>query len=274
MIIKALVENTTQDECLQTEHGLSLYVQTAKHNLLFDVGQGELFAKNADYLEVPIAQVDSLIISHGHYDHGGGLNTFCKLNQQAPVYIQKRAFENHLVKTANSNHFIGLKQEPGWLARLVFVEDYLRLDDELEIFAQVTGRKFCSPANDILLMEENGQLKPDDFGHEQNLLITTGNKLVLVAGCAHNGIVNIMEKCMALKGRAPDVVIGGFHLMMAGASSNVPDGLVDDIAGWLKQHPTRYFTGHCTGQPAYERLRAILGEQINYLATGVALHID
>jgi len=77
MLIKALVENTTITDDLGCEHGLSLYIETAKHKILFDVGASELFFQNAKKFGVNIADVDFLVISHGHYDHGGGLKAFC-----------------------------------------------------------------------------------------------------------------------------------------------------------------------------------------------------
>jgi 7,8-dihydropterin-6-yl-methyl-4-(beta-D-ribofuranosyl)aminobenzene 5'-phosphate synthase len=83
MLIKALVENTTITDDLGCEHGLSLYIETAKHIILFDVGASELFFQNAKKLGVNIADVDFLVISHGHYDHGGGLKAFLRENEKS-----------------------------------------------------------------------------------------------------------------------------------------------------------------------------------------------
>jgi 7,8-dihydropterin-6-yl-methyl-4-(beta-D-ribofuranosyl)aminobenzene 5'-phosphate synthase len=82
MIIKALAENTSVREDLGCEHGLSLYIETTAHKILFDTGTGELFAKNARLMEVDLRQVDIAFISHGHYDHGGGPKTFLSLNDK------------------------------------------------------------------------------------------------------------------------------------------------------------------------------------------------
>lgn len=71
MIIKTLAENTSNDAQFETEHGLSLYIETSKHKLLFDLGASDLFAKNAVKMGVDLSAVDTVIISHGHADHGG-----------------------------------------------------------------------------------------------------------------------------------------------------------------------------------------------------------
>ena len=95
MRITALVENTVGNGCVECEHGLSLYIETEKHKILFDMGQSALFLQNARALGVDIAAVDMAVLSHGHYDHGGGLSAFLQANTNAPVYISRYAFEPH-----------------------------------------------------------------------------------------------------------------------------------------------------------------------------------
>ena len=97
---------------------------------------------------------------------------------------------------------------------------------------------------------------------------------MLIAGCAHNGIVNIIERYMAIKGHAPDVVIGGFHLMGGKALHEQLDVLTEQLANKLKRYPSRFYTNHCTGQRAFAILRDIMGKQISYLAGGDTLEIS
>ncbi len=106
MKITALIENTSA-RGLPTEHGLSLFVETAEHKFLFDMGQTDLFARNAETLGIALSKVDFAVLSHGHYDHGGGLNTFLALNDHAPVYMSRYAFEPHYNGTEKN---IGLDQ--------------------------------------------------------------------------------------------------------------------------------------------------------------------
>ena len=86
MKITALLENTASDCCMMTEHGLSLYIEAQGKKILFDMGQTDLFYKNALTLGIDLAEVDIAILSHGHYDHGGGLEKFLEINKKAPVY--------------------------------------------------------------------------------------------------------------------------------------------------------------------------------------------
>ena len=105
MKITALVENTCESGKYSVEHGLSLYIETDKHKILFDMGQTELFCENAKKLGVDLGKVDFAVLSHGHYDHGGGLAKFMEINKKAPIYIHEKAFGEHYNGTEK---YIGL----------------------------------------------------------------------------------------------------------------------------------------------------------------------
>jgi 7,8-dihydropterin-6-yl-methyl-4-(beta-D-ribofuranosyl)aminobenzene 5'-phosphate synthase len=155
-----------------------------------------------------------VIISHGHYDHGGGLKAFLEVNSIAKIYIHKNAFEEYYSKRSNNEIvYIGLDKSLKEHQRIVFTEDYLYIDEELALFSNCKGKRLLSSANNHLYMKENEKLVQDQFNHEQNLIITEDDKKVLVAGCAHKGIVNILQHCSDIKDSAIDHVIGGFHLM-------------------------------------------------------------
>ena len=122
MKITALIENTTNDNYYETEHGLSLYIETAKHNILFDMGQTDMFLRNAHKLGINLADVDVSILSHGHYDHGGGLEKFLDINKKACVYLSQYAFEPHYNGTKK---YIGLDTALKNDDRLIFTEDMI-----------------------------------------------------------------------------------------------------------------------------------------------------
>ena len=92
MKIQVLLENTSLRQDLLAEHGLSLYIETGEHKILFDMGQTEAFAYNAEQMGIDLSQVDIAILSHGHYDHGGGLKYFMGINQKANIYLNRYAF--------------------------------------------------------------------------------------------------------------------------------------------------------------------------------------
>ena len=98
MRIKVLAEDTSSNSSMKSEHGLSLYIETMGKKILFDTGASNLFLENAEKMGISIKDVDLAVISHGHYDHGGGLRGFFEENDKAKVYIHKKAFEPHFSK--------------------------------------------------------------------------------------------------------------------------------------------------------------------------------
>ncbi len=264
MKLTALVENTTN--CgLKVAHGLSLYIETERHKLLFDLGPDETLFENARNLGADLTAVDTVIISHGHNDHGGALKRFLEVNSQAKIYVQRRAFEPHYSKTPLEYVPIGLDRSLMDREQLVLVDGDFVIDDELRLFTVLNTEKCHSTANDTLF-DENG---PDSFVHEQNLLITE-HETVLVMGCGHTGIVNIMEKASVWQ---PRLCVGGFHLYNPSMKKTVPDELLDQIAGELRAYPQmRFYTCHCTGTQAYQYLAERV-PGLSYLACGDHLEL-
>jgi 7,8-dihydropterin-6-yl-methyl-4-(beta-D-ribofuranosyl)aminobenzene 5'-phosphate synthase len=274
MIIKTFAENTSISEEYKSEHGLSLYIQTRKHKLLFDLGKNDLFLENAEKMGIDIADIDLVVISHGHYDHGGSLKAFLHENSKAKIYIHKRAFEKHYsIRPNGITADIGLDDVLKENERIVFAEDYLRIDEELELFSNVKGKELCSLSNKVLLMKDGDQIVEDSFAHEQNLIITEDGKMVLVAGCAHNGIVNIVKHFIDMKGRPADYVIGGFHLFNPSANKSEDPSLVNEIGKNLMKTGSLYYTCHCTGLEAFAQLQGVMKDKIQYSATGSVVKI-
>jgi 7,8-dihydropterin-6-yl-methyl-4-(beta-D-ribofuranosyl)aminobenzene 5'-phosphate synthase len=274
MLIKTLVENTTASPSLGCEHGLSLWVQTACHTLLFDMGAGPLFAENAQKMGVDLQMVDTAVISHGHADHGGGLAEFLQKNQKATVYLQQHAFEGHFANRPNGEcAYVGLNRDLLPNSRFVFTSGHFAIDKELSVFSKVPNRRLAPSGNQKLLAEQNGVKTPDDFSHEQNLVILENQNRVLIAGCAHNGIVNILDHFYTLYGCYPTHVLGGFHLYDRASQESESPARVSEIAQCLRQTGAQFYTCHCTGQTAYAQLKEELGGQMHYLATGAELTI-
>ena len=274
MLIKTLVENNAISPEFNTEHGLSLYIETGGTKLLFDMGASGLFLENARKLGVDIAEVDFALVSHGHYDHGGGLKLFLEENMKAKVFLRQQAFFKRYSKRENDElHEIGLDRELASSERVVFTPDQINIAEGIELFSNVTGRELFSSSNGTLMSEKDGQIIEDPFGHEQNLIITEAGKTALFAGCAHNGIVNILKEFMRLKGALPDTVFGGFHLYNPYTKQSEAPELVEKIGILLKNGRTKYYTGHCTGLESYGHLKRILGDQLEYLATGSVIYL-
>lgn len=274
MTITALIENTACKEGLACEHGLSLYIETEKHRIMFDFGESGGFEGNAEAMGVDTSAADIAFLSHGHYDHGGAMGRFFELNSKASVYAHKLAFEPHLARRDDGGiRDIGV--DPALLesGRVVLADGVAVIDDELTLFSGVTARELWSETNKKLLMQGENGPEPDSFAHEQNLIITENGKTVLISGCSHNGIVNLLEKAIEMIGHAPDVVIAGFHLSNPGGSEEGLHIPVEETAKRLMQYPSMYYTCHCTGLPAYEKMKKIMGEKLEYMSGGKVIEV-
>jgi len=261
VIIKTLAENTALTEEYACEHGLSLYIETENHKLLFDTGQSDLFIRNAKTMGVDLSQVDTVVISHGHYDHGGGLEYFLAINDHAAIYINEHAFEPHYGDTQNN---IGLQKELLNNGKIILTGDHLPIDDELSLFTfNKEPRPFFMSSFGLTVMREK-ELCPDDFTHEQYLIIRDGDKSVLISGCSHKGILNIMRWTMSYQ---PYVVVGGFHLMKLDSDSS-NSVVLDKMAKELMLYDAKFFTCHCTGQQQYQYLKKSMKGKLNYLSAG------
>ncbi|MBQ7916385.1 MAG: MBL fold metallo-hydrolase [Firmicutes bacterium] len=258
MRITSLLENTTQHPSMYTEHGLSLYIETSRHKILFDMGQTDLFARNADTLGIDLAAVDIAILSHGHYDHGGGLSHFLQINQTAPIYLQRSAFSPHYNGT---DKYIGLEPQLANHPRLHFIDDSLALDEELTLFSCNKKSRPHSLDSFGLKIWRNGQFLADPFEHEHYLLIQENQKRVLISGCSHKGILDIQDWFH------PDVFVGGFHLMKLDDTT-----ALHSTATHLNQYPTQYYTCHCTGNEQYNFLRQYM-PHLHYLSCGDQIYI-
>lgn len=273
MKIITLMENTAASPEIACGHGLSFYIETKNHKILFDMGPDARFLENAEKLGVDIKKIDIAILSHGHYDHGGGIQAFLEANTSAFLHVQTKVFGEFYAKDEDGTYrYIGLPQGLQGNPRIILHTGDYKLDGELQVFGGVTGRECYSPANDSLKICMKGHYIQDLFMHEQNLLIKEGNKMVLVAGCAHNGVINILKKADTFTGGKIDYVLGGMHLRKACKDMERAKILTHNMAERLKERSCRYYTCHCTGKEAYEMLHEEMGKQIQYLPAGSILN--
>ncbi|MCR5652561.1 MAG: MBL fold metallo-hydrolase [Ruminococcus sp.] len=256
MRITALTENTTEYD-LPVEHGLSLYIEALGHKILFDTGQSETFARNAEELGADLTAVDIAVLSHDHYDHAGGIKKFLEINDKAPLYMSRCAFEERY----HGDKYIGIDKSLQGSGRIILTCGVTEIADGLTLYDCNDREKLIDFGSFGLTMTKNGEKVPDDFRHEHYLLIEERGKRVLISGCSHKGIINIENWF------EPDVLVGGFHFM------DLPlDDKLESYAKALDSFDTVYYTCHCTGTEQYAFMKKYMNK-LHYISTGKTITI-
>ena len=260
MKITTLLENTTLSPELVPEHGLSLFVETDRARFLFDAGQSGIFADNAAKLGVELKTADFAVLSHGHYDHGGGMLRFLERNRKAKIYVNQNAFEAYHNGTEK---YIGLDHRLRSSGRLVLTGDEHTIAPGLTL-STCNGLPRPVPTDPFGLTERVGQFfLPDDFRHEQYLLVREGDRRILFSGCSHKGILNILHWFR------PDVLVGGFHFKQLAPDSEQLRRYGEAMA----KYDTVFYTGHCTGEEQFQALKPILGDRLRAISTGSVIEL-
>jgi len=269
MIVKVLIENNRINNKLKKKHGLSLYIESNNQKLLFDLGPNDYFYNNAIKMAIDIQDIDSVIISHGHIDHGGGLKSFLLHNQQANVYIQPDAFRTFYTKILGwLNINVGIDSNLKYMKQIKFTSDIYKLNSTMTLFTTNDSTFPTSRMNNSLYVTDDHNEYKDTFLHEQSLIIEEDGKLFLFAGCAHKGIINIINQAKKIANRDIDFVFSGFHLSNLITKKTVSTNYMDQLSTELRKFNTVYYTCHCTGTEPYNVIKKHLNDKIHYIKTG------
>ncbi len=273
MKIINLIENTEGHPGCICKHGLSFYIETKGHVLLCDLGPSEKTLENARTLGLDLKKADTVILSHGHYDHSGGIMAFAELNPDALIYMQEEAPGMHYAYDGDKPEgeryrYNGIDRRIPELPQVRFLRGDFDIDEEIGLIT-VKERKYALPfTSDRLLVREDGRYRQDQFTHEQSLVLTEEGVRVLVSGCAHNGILNIMEAFREKYGSDPETVISGFHLMKKTDYLPEETDEIRRVAEELMKYDSRFITCHCTGTEAYRVMKAVMGDRLSYVHSG------
>lgn len=273
MILKTLVENTSVSSDFKNKHGLCFYIETDNHKILFDLGKNGLFLENAKKMGIDISDIDTVIISHGHIDHGGALKLFLENNHSAKVYIRDNAFYKHYTKFLGFKIDVGIDSSLKNHPQVVLTKKRMVIDDELILFSDVDTRECIPTSNNTLFSKTGKSTSIDDFSHEQSLIILEIEKLILIAGCSHAGIINIKNKAEHIVNNKITCVVGGFHLYNPISKRTESNALIQEIAERLNDNSTCYYTCHCTGEKAFYKMKEVLSERLIYLSTGSKMEV-
>lgn len=279
MNITVLTENTAGDPSLTAEHGLSLLIRYKDHCILLDAGQSDCFARNARQMGIDLGQVQTAVLSHGHYDHGGGLEAFFAQNASAPVYAAAGYDRPFFFHTDSSTRSIGVPASVlSHKERFLPVREPVSVADGIWLLPHSTPGLSTIAQRAHLFRQSDGGLIPDDFSHELSLVFCLDQGLVICNSCSHSGLEVILREVRQQFPEQPLLAFcGGLHMRAKKHGAEVclysreeVRNLADCIRSCGLQ---RIYTGHCTGAIAMKWLKEELGDRVVPLTAGLRFTI-
>lgn len=282
MEIVTLVENLVYKKDLKAEHGLSFLIKTGDCKILFDVGQTGIVLENAKLLGEDLKDVDFIILSHGHYDHTGGLEKVLEVNKTAKIIMKKTILQQKYSSTTGNIREIGFKLKDSYKNYpnefLILEEDYV-LNENIKIITEIKEYTDFEKNEKKLFTRGKGEYIIDKFQDELFLAIVKDEKLNIITGCSHNGIINILKSAIEkIKINNINLVLGGMHL--SGIKLNERylqeknnKKIKKTIEKLKKISLDKIYTNHCTGIDGFIKLKNILGDKIFYSYTGSRIKV-
>ena len=259
-----LSDNRSCNAQLETEHGLSILLETGKHRILLDTGASDVFIRNAKLIGIDLSTVDYVFISHGHSDHAGGLRHFMSINDKAKVIVSPDAMSGKFYSKRGNLHSITAEWPKIDGDRLVLIDRTCEIAEGIHVIAHIPQTHPMPKGNQNLYVQTtNGDYIHDDFHHELALYVDG----LLFTGCAHSGLENILAACPW----PVHTVVGGFHLLDGLETEEELAALAQKLRA--KYPETLFYTSHCTGDKVFAILKAVMGEQLHAFSCGTTITI-
>jgi 7,8-dihydropterin-6-yl-methyl-4-(beta-D-ribofuranosyl)aminobenzene 5'-phosphate synthase len=270
MTITSLIDDYCPKRIFRGEHGLSLLIETASAKILFDTGQSSAFLANAAALGIDLDTIDAIVLSHGHYDHSGGLSALLQKDrpERVPLYAGKGFSESRYSKVAGKLNDIGLEPEIATIAekRACIVEGIREIAAGIFVMSRAENTERASPRFWKL---HEGEEMPDEFEDELSLVVQESKGIVLITGCAHRGIVTIARSATNAFPNMPlKALVGGFHLVDASS-----EAIASTIRGIEALNPGALYCSHCTGLSGFAALHNALPGKVGWLSCGMQIII-
>ncbi len=272
--ITVVVENTASMEGLLAEHGLSVWIETPNANILFDTGQGPALPQNAAALKIPLERANAIVLSHGHYDHTGGLPHALERAPKAKVFLHPEAFaprfslRDTVMRAINMPYPAedALKSHP---KNIVYTSGPMEIAPGVHVTGAIPRHNNYVDTGGHFFLDKIG-VRPDPIPDDQALWLDTPAGTVVVFGCAHAGVVNTLEYISEKSGITEfHSVIGGMHL--ARASQERLEKTADALDRF---HVKQIAAGHCTGANAIEFMARRLPGRMIPCAAGSVFAFD
>jgi 7,8-dihydropterin-6-yl-methyl-4-(beta-D-ribofuranosyl)aminobenzene 5'-phosphate synthase len=255
--ITTLVENTVSiggSRKLIGEHGLAFLIETRDRNILFDTGQYLALENNARVLGIDLKNVDSVVLSHGHYDHTGGLKHLLDCNSNFSLFAHPAVFSRKLKKSKGKYRKIGIPLNQNDLVKqnvkLILDAKPLEILPGLMTTGEILLLTDFESVTSGFVVEKDGHKIPDMLADDMALILDTGSGLVVMLGCSHRGVINTLRQVKKITGRDKIyAIMGGLHLVKA------TEKRLKQIMQHMREfQPEKIVVGHCTGSHAIHAL--------------------
>jgi 7,8-dihydropterin-6-yl-methyl-4-(beta-D-ribofuranosyl)aminobenzene 5'-phosphate synthase len=261
--ITVLVENTAGGRGLLAEHGLSFWIELSSRRVLFDAGQSDILFHNAHILGIDLNRVDAVVLSHGHYDHLGGLKRMLEIAPAVPIYLHPRALEAKFACSEGQSRPIGMEQDVAQaLEQRIrsglgsFTNGPVEVLPGVWATGEVPRKSALEDVGDRFYLDP-ACTRPDGLLDDQALVLKAKGDLVVVLGCAHAGVVNTLDYVAALFPDQPiQTIVGGMHLVRASRAR-----IAHTIEAIHRHRVQRIGPAHCTGTEASRELWNMLPQK-------------